>query len=40
MSFIVNRDGVVYQKDLGANTSAIAASVTAYDPADSWTPAE
>ena len=40
MSFLVNRDGVVYQKDLGANTSAIASSISAYDPADSWTPAE
>ena len=40
MSFLVNRDGVVYQKNLGTNTSAIAASISAYDPADSWTPAE
>ncbi len=40
MSFIINRDGVVYQKDFGINTSALASSISAYDPADSWTPAE
>jgi hypothetical protein len=35
MSFIVNQDGVVYEKDLGANTSA-AAGIKAFDPESSW----
>jgi len=35
MSFIVNQDGVVYEKDLGANTSA-AAGIKAFDPDSSW----
>ena len=36
MSFIVNHDGVVYQKDLGKNTAAIAAKMTTFDPDPSW----
>jgi hypothetical protein len=37
MTFIVNHDGVVYEKDLGANTSAAAKAITAYNPDASWT---
>ena len=37
MTFIVNRDGVVYQKDLGPRTDAAARAITAYDPGSSWT---
>ena len=40
MTFIVSRDGVVYQKDLGPNTASIAASITSYNPSEDWTPAE
>jgi hypothetical protein len=40
MTFILNRNGVVYQKDLGERTADIAASIKEYDPADGWTPAE
>ncbi|MDH4180892.1 MAG: DUF2950 domain-containing protein [Betaproteobacteria bacterium] len=36
MSFIVNQDGVVYEKDLGPNTSAAAAGIKAFDPDSSW----
>jgi hypothetical protein len=36
MSFIVNHDGVVYEKDLGKNTAAIAAQMTAFNPDASW----
>jgi hypothetical protein len=36
MTFIVNRDGIVYQKDLGANTDAAARAITAYNPDSSW----
>jgi hypothetical protein len=37
MTFIVNHDGVVYQKYLGPNTTAIAQSMTRFDPDSSWT---
>jgi DUF2950 family protein len=36
MTFIVSRDGVVYQKDLGENTADVAHKTGAYDPDDSW----
>jgi hypothetical protein len=37
MSFVVNKDGVVYQKDLGESTDGAAAGLTAYDPDGTWT---
>ena len=37
MSFIVNQDGVVYQKDLGAETAKHAQAIESFDPDDSWT---
>jgi Protein of unknown function (DUF2950) len=37
MTFMVGEDGVVYQKDLGKNTSEAAAAITAYNPGDGWT---
>jgi hypothetical protein len=36
MTFIVNHDGVVYQKDLGARTDEIASKMTLFDPDSSW----
>jgi len=36
MTFIVNHEGVVYQKDLGAGTSAIASKMTTFNPDSSW----
>jgi hypothetical protein len=36
MTFVVNQDGVVYQKDLGQSTAEAAAGVTAYDPDGTW----
>jgi hypothetical protein len=36
MSFIVNQEGVVYQKDLGKNTEKIAKAVKMYDPDKTW----
>jgi hypothetical protein len=36
MTFIVDQDGVVYQKDLGAETSKIAADVNRFNPDSSW----
>jgi Protein of unknown function (DUF2950) len=36
MTFIVNHDGVVYQKDLGPHTDALARKMTLFDPDPSW----
>jgi len=36
MTFIVNRDRVVYQKDLGKDTLSLAANMTEYNPDNSW----
>ena len=36
MSFILNHDGVVYEKDLGKNTAALAEKMTTFDPDASW----
>ena len=36
MTFIVNHDGVVYQKDLGPKTSTLARQMKAFDPDKSW----
>ena len=40
MTFIVNQQGRIYQKNLGPKTSKIARAMTAYDPDDSWISAE
>ncbi|NNM86384.1 MAG: DUF2950 domain-containing protein [Phycisphaerales bacterium] len=37
MSFIVNQDGQVYQKDLGPDTVELAKQMTSYNPDASWT---
>lgn len=36
MTFIVNHDGVVYQKNLGKSTAAIAEAMKTYNPDTSW----
>lgn len=36
MTFIVSRDGVVYQKDLGPNSATAAKAMTAFDPGAGW----
>ena len=36
MTFIVNQDRVVYQKDLGKDTLSLAANMTEYKPDSSW----
>ena len=36
MTFIVNQDGVVYEKDLGPETAAAASKMSDYNPDDSW----
>ena len=40
MTFIINLDGVVYQRDLGPDTRKLAASIAEYNPTDNWVPAE
>lgn len=37
MTFIVNHDGVVFQKDLGPETAAAAKAIKTFDPGDGWT---
>jgi hypothetical protein len=36
MTFIVNQDGIVYEKDLGADTVKLGAAMTEYDPDSTW----
>ena len=36
MTFIVNQDGVVYEKDLGKETEKIAAAMKKFDPDKTW----
>jgi hypothetical protein len=36
MTFVVNQDGTVYEKDLGTGTDATAKKMTAYNPDSSW----
>jgi hypothetical protein len=36
MTFIVNQDGVVYQKDLGEDTLKVAAGLSEYNPDATW----
>ena len=37
MTFIVNQDGVVYQKNLGPNSAAIARAMKGFNPDSTWT---
>ena len=36
MTFLVSHDGIVYEKDLGPKTTAIAQAMTKFDPDDTW----
>jgi hypothetical protein len=38
MTFIVNQQGKVYQKNLGPKTASISSSTSTYDPDNTWTP--
>jgi hypothetical protein len=40
MTFIVNHNGVVFQKDFGPNTLKIARTITSFNPDKSWTKVE
>ena len=37
MTFIVNQQGRVYQKDLGPRTAKIASAMQEYNPDSTWT---
>ena len=38
MSFLVNQQGIIFQKDLGPETETIIKDLTTYDPDASWAP--
>ena len=38
MTFIVNQQGILFQKDLGEDTPKLAAAINTYDPDTGWTP--
>jgi Protein of unknown function (DUF2950) len=40
MTFVLSRDGVVYEQDLGSKTAEIASAIQLYDTAEGWTPSE
>lgn len=40
MTFIINQDGLLFQKDLGKTTSETAAAMSQFDPDSGWTPVE
>ena len=40
MTFLVNHDGVVYEKDLGPNTAALARALKKFDPDTTWRKAD
>jgi hypothetical protein len=38
MTFIVNQQGIIFQKDLGAETEKAVQAITAYNPDETWDP--
>jgi hypothetical protein len=40
LSFIINNNGTIYEKDLGPNTTKLAIEMTEFDPDPSWTPTQ
>ena len=40
MTLVVNQNGIVYEKDLGASTNETAKAMTAYDPDTTWNRAQ
>jgi len=40
MTFIVNQNGVIYQKDLGEGTEATARAMQEFDPGAGWVPVD
>jgi len=40
MTFIINRDGVLLQKDLGKTTTEAVTAMTKFDPDAGWNPVQ
>jgi len=40
MTFLVNQDGMVYEKDLGPDTVQLGAAMTEYNPDTGWSRAD
>ncbi len=40
MTFMINRDGILYEKDLGDETSELASQIQEYNPDSTWTEVE
>ena len=40
MTFIINQDGRVFEKDLGQDTAEVAEAMSEYNPDNTWMPAE
>jgi len=38
MTFIINQDHVIYERDLGEGTAATVGSITSFDPGEGWVP--
>jgi hypothetical protein len=38
MTFMINQDGVLLEKDLGQTTAATASAMSEFDPDAGWTP--
>ena len=38
MTFLIGKDGVVFEKDLGEGTADTALAITEYNTADGWKP--
>jgi hypothetical protein len=36
MTFMVNHDGVVFEKDLGPNTAGVVGKINRFNPDSSW----
>jgi len=36
MTFVVNQDGIVFEKNLGPDTERLAREITEYDPDPGW----
>jgi hypothetical protein len=40
MSFLINQDGTVFEKDLGEKASDVAKTITSFNPEHAWKPVE
>jgi hypothetical protein len=38
MTFVVNQQGIVFQRDLGSETESLAKTIESYDPGEGWDP--